>query len=282
MAKKKSTRKKAVSKPISKPKKILSSRQKRHKAVQKAISNYNKQQKAGNKLDRKQFWEAYRIAKKETEKDPVRGLIGKISKQNWKARLASAKGAPLPPPQDPSKRAVPFPPQLLEVICWFDIIDEIELFGQGYFQAADILIFRFNVGGQTIGIAGLDSISFIWDDYRTKGAVVMYAELKAYNNFGDVVQNYSPPPCFIYNPAESNPSEGVFIWDLDPDGIPSLTGASVRAAKSTQKNVKTIEDLVSGMDEESLREIIRKSQEELAKKEAENKGKKAIKKKGKK
>lgn len=282
MSKKKSTRQKAVNKPNPKPIKILSSREKRHRAVQKAISNYNKRQKAGKKLDRKQFWEAYRIAKKETEKNPVRGLIGKISKQNWSDILASAKSAPLPPPQDPSKRAILFPPQLLDVICWYDIVLEIEEFGQGYFHAADILIFRFNVGGQTIRIAGLDSISFLWDDFRTKGAVVMYAELKAYNNFDDgVSEGNSTPPCFIYNSVESNPSEGIFIWDLDPDGKPSIT-TPVQLAKTTQKKAKTIDDLVSGMDKETLREIIKKSKEELAKKEAEDKLKKANKNKGKK
>jgi len=289
MAKKKSTRKKATSKAKSKPKKILSSRQKRHRAVQKAISNYNKRQKAGNRLDRKQFWEAYRLAKAETAKQPVRGLIGKISKQDWGARVGGGSVTPVVV-QNPSKRGKKFPPQLGsgQTICWYDIIEEIEQYGTGYFQDADVLIFRFqsiNNPFDQVTIANLDSISFIFDDYRTKGEVVMNAELRAYNDFYSIVQDFSPPPCFQYNDVESDPNDGVFIWDLEPDptwGLPSLKSSAVKRSRQTQAKVKTVDDLIRGMDEETLREITKKASAELKKMEGQKKAKKTTKKPNKK
>ena len=264
MAKKKQ---KKSSQKTAKKKSGLSPNQKRHKAVLKGVSSYNKGQSKSEKLNRKQFWQAYRVAKKETLSSPIRGLSNKISKIDWEGRVSTAS---LPKLLSSSNRGK-FPSPLKGVLEWYRIVDYIEKYGQGYFIPDDIFVFDFSDRASfSVALSGLNSISFLWDDYRTKGAVVIEQEIRDDDDFYIIVSTYSPPPTFLYNPSKSNPSEGIFFWSLDKTkygAYPTIktTGASQSRTISSKKP-KTTDDIVADInDEDTLKQIMKSAAEKIKK-----------------
>lgn len=259
-------------------KRAVSSRTARHRAILRALKNYNKKASKSSKLGRKDFWTAYGLAKSEFSKEPTRGLIGKISIQNWSQKLASYK-QPISAgissiTLDPSKRARRFPPQLFEGIAWYDIIEVIYSQGLGYFQEMDVLLFNY----EDLVYGGSDAFAFFYDDLTSKGDVVLYSELKAYKGFYDTVLGFSPPPEFLYNQNESIPSEGIFVWDLDTYVIPPSTANKpskpTKPTVNLPKKPKTVDDIVNALDEETLKEFLRQGEERIRQIEADKKGKK--------
>lgn len=260
MAKKKTFKKKtALKKPT------LSVKQKRHKAIMRGISNYNKRQKKGGRLDRKQFWEAYHVAKIENTKKPVRGLIGKISKDNWRNRIGAGKVVLV----DTTTRARMFPPDLGDDYLWFDIIKEIDIRGQNYFEPMDLIILRFEdaTTGSPYNIFPVNSFEFTYGELLNKTEPVVYADLKAQGDFGEIVKGtYSPQSMFLYNPIDSNPFAGIFFFDLT---LGALNTSGLQTFNTAPKKITARKKTTAQLDAE-----IKKYQEEIKKLEAQKKRKK--------
>jgi hypothetical protein len=150
---------------------------------------------------------------------------------------------------------------------WYSITEVIEQLGQGYFEPLDLIVLRFidPSTGNYFSISGVEAFAFLWEEFTTKGSAILYYEMKSYNNFAENVKGYSPPPSFLYNKNESKPDEGYFVWDLSEDTLPSVGIPAPTPVRPLPipKKPKTVDELVGGLDEETLREVIKQSQERL-------------------